>query len=402
MPAHWELKRLKYLCDVQTGDKDTVNADDDGAYPFFVRSQTIERINSFTFNCEAVLTAGDGVGVGKVFHYFNGKFDFHQRVYMMNNFRFVTGQFFFYYLSSMFYKVALEGGAKSTVDSLRMPLFLNFDITIPPKSEQSVIVAFLDRETEKIDTLISQQEKLLTLLAEKRQATISHAVTRGLVSDMPMKDSGVAWLGDVPAHWNVVKGSRVGELFGSEPIPDNEVREDGALPFIKVGSLSLRSFDIESWDWYVDEAVAAKCSPRRNFIVFPKRGAAIFTNKVNIVKCDALIDPNLMGWQIGEKALAEFIAYVLKVRKLDELADISTVPQINNKHIGPEKFPIPPVPEQSKIVEFLDAETTKLDNIEAETSRAIALLKERRSALIAAAVTGKIDVRNTMPQELAA
>ena len=84
VPEHWEVKRLKFLCDVQTGDKDTVNAIDDGEYPFFVRSQTVERINSFTFDCEAVLTAGDGVGVGKVYHYVNGKFDFHQRVYMMN------------------------------------------------------------------------------------------------------------------------------------------------------------------------------------------------------------------------------------------------------------------------------------------------------------------------------
>jgi len=110
MPAHWELKRLKYLCDVQTGDKDTVNADEDGEYPFFVRSQTVERINSFTSDCEAVLTAGDGVGVGKVFHYFNGKFDFHQRVYMMNNFRFVTGPFFSATYLQCFIKWRLKEG----------------------------------------------------------------------------------------------------------------------------------------------------------------------------------------------------------------------------------------------------------------------------------------------------
>ncbi|MCS3803497.1 type I restriction enzyme S subunit [Chromobacterium alkanivorans] len=177
VPVHWDVMRLKYICDVQTGDKDTVEAVDDGDYPFFVRSQTVERINTFTFDCEAVLTAGDGAGVGKVFHYFNGKFDFHQRVYMMNNFRFAKGEFFFRYISSMFYKVALEGGAKSTVDSLRMPLFMNFHVTAPPIKEQSSIIAFLDRETAKLDALTAEATRAIELLKERRTALISAAVT---------------------------------------------------------------------------------------------------------------------------------------------------------------------------------------------------------------------------------
>lgn len=177
VPAHWEVKRLKFLCDVQTGDKDAVNAVDDGDYPFFVRSQTVEKINSFTFDCEAVLTAGDGVGVGKVYHYVNGKFDFHQRVYMMNNFRCVTGKFFFRYLAATFHKVALGGGAKSTVDSLRMPLFMNFEITVPPVDEQSKIIAFVDNETTKFDTLTAEANRAIALLQERRSALISAAVT---------------------------------------------------------------------------------------------------------------------------------------------------------------------------------------------------------------------------------
>ena len=94
VPKHWETRRLRFLCDISTGDKDTVNAIGDGAFPFFVRSQTVERINTFSADCEAVLTAGDGVGVGKVFHYHVGKFDYHQRVYAFTNFRQVSGYFF--------------------------------------------------------------------------------------------------------------------------------------------------------------------------------------------------------------------------------------------------------------------------------------------------------------------
>ncbi|HGW3559800.1 TPA: restriction endonuclease subunit S, partial [Acinetobacter baumannii] len=203
IPNSWQVKKLKYLCKVTTGNKDTVNAVEDGKYPFFVRSQTVERINSIGADCEAVLTAGDGVGVGKVYHYYKGKFDFHQRVYMLYDFGDVIGRFVYYYLSSNFYKVALEGNAKSTVDSLRLPQFLNFAFSLPTIKEQDWIVDFLDHETAKIDTLIAKQEKLIELLKEKRQAVISHAVTKGLNPNVPMKDSGVEWLGEVPEHWNM-------------------------------------------------------------------------------------------------------------------------------------------------------------------------------------------------------
>lgn len=100
-----------------------------------------------------------------------------------------------------------------------------------------------------------------------------------------------------------------------------------------------------------------------------------------------------MGWEMSDRIIAKFIAYILKSRRLDELADISTVPQINNKHIAPERFPVPSLKEQNEIISFLDRETAKLDTLTAEAQTAITLLQERRTALISAAVTGKIDVR---------
>ncbi len=213
------------------------------------------------------------------------------------------------------------------------------------------------------------------------------------------KDSGVEWLGEVPEHWEVLKGSLLGTLFGSEQVPEEFVCDAGDLPFIKVGSMSPDSFEIQSWDWFVDPNVAEQYKPRSTYIVFPKRGAAIFMNKVNIVERPSLIDPNLMGWSIGEKALLKFIAYSLKLRKLEELADVSTVPQINNKHIEPERFPVPPLLEQSLITSFLDRETSKIDALVGEQRRLIELLKERRTALISTAVTGKIDVRNSIEMD---
>jgi len=305
-------------------------------------------------------------------------------------------KFAYYWTAGPLYRAQVQmacAGTSASMQNLSQEDFLRFILPMPPVAEQTAIAAFLDRETAKIDALIAEQEKLIALLTEKRQATISHAVTRGLNPDATMKDSGVAWLGEVPAHWEVIKGSRIGTLFGSGPVSEDEVQEEGYVPFIKVGSLSSEGFDVAHWSWYVSKATAERLMPYSEFVVFPKRGAAIFLNKVNIVRCQALIDPNLMGWKIRQDISNEYVAYLLSARKLHELADVSTVPQINNRHIEPEKFPIPPFSEQEVIVQFLYAECRKLDLLKSEAERVITVLKERRSALIAAAVTGQIDVR---------
>ena len=189
VPEHWEVKQLRYVCNLQTGSRDTENAVEGGPFPFFVRSQTVERINSSAFDCEAVLTAGDGAGVGKVFHYHHGPFDFHQRVYMMNNFRGISGRLFFYALRETFYKVALEGGAKSTVDSLRRPMFMSFPICMPPTDEQELILSHVETQTHKYSELASEAHRAVGLLQERRSALISAAVTgqidvRGLVPEV--------------------------------------------------------------------------------------------------------------------------------------------------------------------------------------------------------------------------
>jgi type I restriction enzyme, S subunit len=178
IPEHWVVKRLRYLCSVTTGSRNTEDSVEDGEYPFFVRSQEVERINSYSFDGEAILTAGDGAGVGKVFHHYQGKLDFHQRVYLLSNFKHITGRMLFQFFKANFYKVVLEGGAKSTVDSLRLPMFQDFTIAYSPsQDEQNEIVAHLDRESAKIDALIEKAQQAVELLREHRSALISAAVT---------------------------------------------------------------------------------------------------------------------------------------------------------------------------------------------------------------------------------
>lgn len=289
---------------------------------------------------------------------------------------------------------------QSSTDSLRDGKSINYEqfsaLSLPLSSvhEQNVIAAFLDHETTKIDNLINKQQQLIELLKEKRQAVISHAVTKGLNPDVPMKDSGVEWLGEVPQNWDVVKGGYIGRLFGSESVSESSVSDFGQLPFIKVSTLSLDSFVLNKPEWFIKKPQDKNYKPESNYIVFPKRGAAIFTNKVNLVRESSIIDPNLMGWKIKEGISDEYVAFVLKKRGLSDIADVSTVPQINNKHIAPEKFPLPPYEEQLDIVIHLQKSLSTIDDLIAITQKGIELSQERRTALISAAVTGKIDVRD--------
>lgn len=177
IPEGWEVRRFRFLCSITTGSKNTEDKKANGYYPFFVRSQTPEKIDSYSFEGEAILTAGDGAGVGKVFHYINGKFDFHQRVYKFSDFKEVAGKFLFYYLQSNFSNVALNGEAKSTVDSLRLPLIQNFLVSIPDISIQMEIVEQIESQSMKIDKAINLQEQQIEKLKELKSSLIDSAVT---------------------------------------------------------------------------------------------------------------------------------------------------------------------------------------------------------------------------------
>ncbi len=177
IPEHWDIRRFKFLCHITTGSKNTEDKVDNGKFPFFVRSQKPERINSYTFDGEAILTAGDGAGVGKVFHYLNEKFDFHQRVYKFSNFKNIKGKLLYYYIKNNFHNVALNGEAKSTVDSLRLPLIQNFLVTIPPTEEQIEIISRIETTNKKIATAISLKEQEIEKLKEYKMSLIDAVVT---------------------------------------------------------------------------------------------------------------------------------------------------------------------------------------------------------------------------------
>ena len=177
IPEEWENRRLRFLCSITTGNKDTVDNNPDGEYPFFVRSPKIEKIDTYSFDGEAILMAGDGVGAGKVFHYYIGKFDYHQRVYNFYNFKYVIGKFLYYYLSVNFIKKIEEATAKSTVDSVRLPMLLDFPIVFGSISVQEKIVSYLNATCARIDAVLADKQALLDKLAEYKKSLIFECVT---------------------------------------------------------------------------------------------------------------------------------------------------------------------------------------------------------------------------------
>ena len=177
VPVHWASQRLWTLADITTGGMDTIDRQEHGEYPFYVRSQTVERIHTWSFDGEAVLAAGDGVGVGKVFHYVNGKFDYHQRVYKFSGFNAVVGKFFFHYLKALLRYEVMRGTAKSTVDSLRRPMLRNFLILLPPITEQTAIVCSVEKIAVQIDKAVVRALREIDLLREYRTRLIADVVT---------------------------------------------------------------------------------------------------------------------------------------------------------------------------------------------------------------------------------
>ncbi|MDP5212571.1 restriction endonuclease subunit S [Pseudoalteromonas tunicata] len=174
IPEDWDVEKIGSVVSITTGSRNTQDKLSSGKYPFFVRSQTIERIDTYSFDGEAVLTAGDGVGTGKIFHYINGKFDYHQRVYLMHNFgERVNGYYFYIYFSNFFYDRIMSMTAKSSVDSVRREMIADMLITLPPKEEQTAIATILSDMDNEIQTL----EQRLTKTRQIKQGMMQELLT---------------------------------------------------------------------------------------------------------------------------------------------------------------------------------------------------------------------------------
>jgi type I restriction enzyme S subunit len=286
-------------------------------------------------------------------------------------------------------------------DGLNLTVLGDLTICCPPLEEQPAIAGFLDRETSKIDALVAEQERLIALLKEKRKAVISQAVTKGLDLSVPMKDSGVEWLGEVPSGWTVARIKDAGRLQGGAGFPHDQQGISGEeLPFYKVANLGMSEdgFHIGESEHSVSYAVAlqlgAKVIPTGS-VLYAKIGAALLLNRRRVSPSPCCIDNNMTAFIPADtKALTKWSWYWLSVLDFGRLANPGAVPSFSEGDQSIAPMLLPPISEQRAIVGYLDAQLSKLDALSSEAEQAIALLRERRAAVISAAVTGKIDVRD--------
>ncbi|MBX3721146.1 MAG: restriction endonuclease subunit S [Turneriella sp.] len=257
----------------------------------------------------------------------------------------------------------------------------NLPIPLPPLNEQHAIAAFLDYKTAQIDSLIDKKRRMIELLKEKRTALISHAVTKGLNPDAPMKDSGVPWLGQVPAHWEVKKVAWLMDINSGEALPneliEREPDESNSIPVY--GGNGIMGY-------------TGQANVFKQKLIIGRVGA--HCGNVHLSQRIGWITDNALVATVRSEAILDYLFGALKVLDLNRLAARNAQPLITGSLLKQQYIPIPPKSEQQSIVEYVNRKSAEMTGLHEKTAQAIDSLKEYRAAMITAAVTGQIDVRN--------
>ena len=281
---------------------------------------------------------------------------------------------------------------------------------VPPLEEQPLIATFLDRETAKIDALIAEQQRLIELLQEKRQAVISHAVTKGLNSDAPMKDSGVEWLGEVPEHWEILELKHLkkeGTSITYGIVQAGPHIEDG-IPYIRTSDMAsdrLKLATCQRTSLEIDEFYARSRIAEGDLVV-AIRATVGKVLEVPLELDGANLTQGTAKFSPGPRVYAKFVKSSFEAdycqSQIMSSAKGATFLEITLDVLRRIRLAIPPLTEQKEIVLYLAETTVQLGELLDAAELTISLLQERRSALISAAVTGQIDVRGLVPEAVAA
>jgi len=419
MPAHWEIKRLKYVAALNPKASEARRLAPDTEVSF-VPMEAVGEYGGLDLSLtKEISDVGDGytyfsdgdVVVAKITPCFeNGKGSLAGD--LVNGIAFGTTELhvmrcrpelskrfaFYLTLTDSFRRLGEAemygaGGQKRVPESF----ITNLKHPLPPLPEQRAIAAFLDRETARIDALVAKKERLIELLQEKRTALVTRAVTRGLDTDVPMKDSGVEWLGEIPAHWEVRRLKYLATV-------NDEALSETTDPDMEIAYVDIGNVDSIAGITGAEDLIFEDAPSRARRIV--RQGDIIISTVRTYLKSIARIEPtdaNLIvstGFAVirPQKLDGEFAAYAMGSSYfVDRIVAHSvgvSYPAINASELACLDIAFPPRPEQRAIAAFLDQETGKLDSLVAKICEAIQRLSELRSALISAAVTGRIDVSN--------
>lgn len=403
LPFDWSVKKVKHIFNIGRGrvisQEELI---DDGEFPVY-SSQTANDgclgfISTFDFDCDQLTWTTDGANAGTIFLR-GGK---HNCTNVCGTLQPIKStvllKFFSYSLQyvAQFYKRPDTNGAKIMNGEMAEIL-----VSFPSDIEQQKIANFLDHETAKIDTLIAKQQELIKLLKEKRQAVISHAVTKGLNPNAPMRDSGVEWLGDVPAHWGVLPLKHLASLVGTGGTPkvESSFSEEPEVNWFTPGDFG-ESISLSTSAKYVTSLCCengdAKLYPANSVLII---GIGATLGKVGYCTKSFSCNQQINIVTPNNRIDAVFLANTLgtQVTQMRQLSNFSTIGIMNQEKTKQILVAIPPIVEQHEINEWLEKQNLRFGSLLESAANQVELLHERRTALISAAVTGKIDVRDWQP-----
>ena len=352
IPNDWNPDYIENFASITTGSKNTQDRVEDGQYPFFVRSQTVERINSYSFDGEAVLTAGDGVGTGKVFHYISGRFDVHQRVYRISNFAdCVNGYFFYLYFSTHFYNRIMQMTAKSSVDSVRRAMISRMQVALPPtEAEQRAIATALS----DVDRLLGGLDRLIAKKRDLKQAAMQQLLT------------GQTRLPGFSGEWEV---KRLGDVLKVRHGKSQHgiTTPDGKYPILASGG------EIGRTNAYIYDQPSVLIG-RKGTIDSPQYADSPFWT----------VD-TLFFTEISSEADAKFLFYKFTMIRWRSYNEASGVPSLNAKTIENIEVTMPPHPEQTAIASVLSEMDGELAVLEQRREKTRAL----KQAMMQELLTGR-------------
>jgi len=352
IPEEWDAETILSLASITTGKKNTQDRVADGAYPFFVRSSTVEHINSYTFDGEAVLTAGDGVGTGKIFHYINGKFDFHQRVYKISDFSDrIDGFYFYLYFSNNFYARIMQMTAKSSVDSVRREMIAKMLVPLPLPEEQRAIAAALS----DVDALLAKLDQLIAKKRDLKQAAMQQLL------------KGKRRLAGFSGEW---EEKRLGEVLKVRHGKSQHqvVARDGMYPILATGGEIGRT----------NQALYDKPS-----VLIGRKGTI---DTPQFVDTPFWTIDTLFFTEISEAASPRFIFYLFNTINWKSYNEASGVPSLNASTIEGIETTLPKFDEQTAIAAVLSDMDTEIAELEARRDKTRALKQGMMQELL----TGRI------------
>lgn len=397
MPNEWNFVRLRYLCNITTGNSDTQDADPDGEYLFYVRSPIIERSTKYTFDGEGILMAGDGAGAGRVFHHAFGKYAVHQRVYRLYNFK-INSNFLFYYVSNLFPSVMDKGSAQSTVPSVRLPMLLNFEVCTPPLAEQQRIADFLDEKCGEIDSIRSDVQHEIEILNDYKKSVITEAVTKGLNPKAKLKDSGIEWIGKIPEGWVTRRLKELGKVRNGLTYSPTDICDPDE------GYLVLRSSNIKDGKLSFEDNVFVSC--RIPHELFVQKGDILICSRNGsrkLIGKNAIIDDVGNGrvtygafMMVFRTKYTKYLYYILNSGIFSYYLGsffTSTINQLTGFDFGNMVVPFcTDGDEQKAIADYLDEKCSEIDATIADKQKQLETLDEYKKSLIFEYVTGKKEI----------